>query len=199
MGISPRGPEGYNPHRMYGGELEVNARESEQIGKEAEKIAPQILDTLPFVESVAHASKIDDERHGVDFILKMKGDGMVGVGFTVAENRKTALEDLRHTLADPIVHKLHNNDGEVYLRDPMPRVLLHGGRKERWGEIVRLYKEGKPIPESIMQEIGSFFSHEMLLFSRYIADNNKKVAPMFHKLALLVEKSLIEQSNQKMQ
>jgi len=39
----------------------------------------------------------------------------------------------------------------------------------------------------------------MLLYSRFVADNNKRVAPVFQKLAVLVEKSLIEQNAKKMQ
>lgn len=198
MGISPRTPDrGYNPHRMNAGELEVHAKESERFGKEAEKVAPYILDRLSFVDGVAHASKVDDTRHGVDFLLKMKEGGMVGVSFTVSGNRESMLADLRQSLSNPLIPRLHDNEGEVYLDAPIPRVELHGGTREQWEKIVGLRMQGKEIPEHIVHEMSSFFAQEMLIYSKFVADNNKKVAPVFQKLASLVEKSLLEKQRKK--
>lgn len=199
MGISPRGPERYNPHRMYGAEREMHHEDLIKFGHEAERVAPQILDTLPFVESVAHTSKIDDKRQGIDFLLKIKEGGMVGISFSVAQDRADMRKNLREALANPIIPKLHNEDGEVFSEVPIPRVELHGGRRDQWEKMVQLQKEGKPIPEDMIQQVGSFFAQEMLIYSKFVADNNKRVAPTFQKLALLVEKSLLEEQGKKVQ
>jgi len=191
MGIVPQGPE-----RQYLKEIHYQETKEyyEKLGHEAEPVAQNILSTLPFIETIEHASEYDDRRQNLDFLLKLKDDGQVGVGFTIATKKESMLKDLKQALDEPVITELHNNDGAVSFRGEMPRLVLHGGQKRIWEQLVETTKAGSLIPANRMAEMQDFLTQEMLVYFKYLATEKPRHAGLFSKCADIVEKSLAQRA-----
>lgn len=109
--------------------------------EEAEKMAGQLIQSIPGCRVVRESSKYDDQKKGFDRIIELVNGSRVAVDITSTTELERQKKKIEKVFKTPFVQE-HNNKGEVIDQTKMP-LILFAFNKSKWGQAYNEFLEGK--------------------------------------------------------
>jgi len=115
----------------------------------AEKMAVELIESIPEINSVKRASKYDDQESGFDMIVEFEDTSKLAIDVTSTEDYERQREKVLKVMGmskkspkkSPLVQE-HDNNGQIIDETKMPLVLF-SYNKIKWGESYNDFLNGK--------------------------------------------------------